>query len=348
MRPCGSFRTDYGKDMALIQSKTQWSLLAAFLGLLCLLPHVLAPSWLTFMIGMLITIIAVLGLNIVSGMAGQFNLGQAAFVLVGGYAAAILGTKADLPFLAVLPLSGLIAGLMGILIGFSSLRLMGFYLAVATFAFHELVVYGIRHGGDFTGGVRGIYGVPDASIAGFALDTDGRMFYLILLVVVALVVLSVNIVRSRIGRAFEGIKQNPMATASMGVNIYRYKLLAFFLGSAIAGLAGCLLVYYHGFVNHDMVSVWDSIWYLGMMIVGGWGSTLGAIMGVVSLDLVKKLIVTYGRDITSVITFLEFDRIVPMVTAVYGLIVILFVSFLPHGLVYVWHRVKGYYRQWPL
>jgi len=334
--------------MAIIQSKTQWGFLAAFLGFLCLLPLMLAPSWLTFMNATVITIIAVLGLNIISGMAGQFSLGQAAFVLIGAYATAILSTKADLPFLAVLPLSGLIAGLAGIVLGFSSLRLVGFYLAITTFAFHELVVYGIRHGGDFTGGVIGIFQLPDASIAGYALDTDTKMFYLILLVVVVLVFFSVNLARSRIGRAFEGIKQNWRATASMGVSIFRYKLLAFFLGSAVAGLAGCLMAYYGGFVRDDMVGVFDSIWYLGMMIIGGWGSILGVIMGVVSLELVRKLVVMHGQDIASIITFLDFDRIVPLITVIYGLLVVLFVLFMPHGLVHLWQRVKGYYRQWPL
>ena len=348
MRPCGTFRTDYGKDMALIQSKTQWCLLTVFLVFICLLPFLIDTSWLTFVNFTLITVIAVLGLNVVSGMAGQFNLGQAAFVLVGGYSAAILVVKGSLPFWATLPLSPIIAGIIGILLGLSSLRLMGFYLAIATYAFHELIVYIVRHGGSLTGGVLGIHRVPALSLGGFAFDTDTRMFYLVLLIAVMAVFFSVNLGRSRVGRAFEGIKQNWMAAKSMGVNIFGYKLLAFFIGSALAGLAGCLLVSYLGFASYEMVTVWDSIWYLGMMIIGGWGSVLGVIMGVFTLALVKHLIILHGTAITTVIPFLSFGRISPLTTVIFGLIVILFVSFQPDGLVHVWNRFKAYYRRWPL
>jgi branched-chain amino acid transport system permease protein len=347
MRTCGTFRTDYGRDMAFIQSKTQWCLLIAFLVLVCLLPFLLDASWLSFLNFTLITIIAVLGLNIVTGMAGQFNMGQAAFVLAGGYAAAILVMKGGLPFWATLPLSPLIAGIIGILLGFSSLRLMGFYLAIATYAFHEVVVYLIRHGGSLTGGVLGINRVPALSLGGFAFDTNTRMFYLVLLIVVMAVFFSVNLGRSRVGRAFEGIKQNWMAAKSIGVNIFHYKLLAFLIGSALAGLAGCLLVSYQGFASYEMVTVWDSIWYLGMMIIGGWGSVLGVIMGVLTLSVVKQLMVLYSPAITTAVPFLSFGRIAPLTTIIFGLVVILFVSFQPNGLAYFWNRFKTYYRRWP-
>ena len=348
MRPSGTFRTDYGRDMALVQTKTQWSLLAAFLVFIALLPLLLDAVWLTWVNFTLITLVAVMGLNVVTGMAGQFNLGQAALVLVGGYASGILSKEAGLPFLATLPLSCIIAGLAGVLVGFSSLRMTGFYLGIATFAFHELVVFGIRHGGDFTGGVWGLSGLPDPSIGGVPLDTDTRMFYVILLAAVAAVVFTVNLGRSRVGRAFEGIKQNWMAAQSMGVNVYRYKLLAFFIGSALAGLAGCLLVGYLGFASFEMVTIMDSIWYLGMMIVGGWGSVLGAILGVVGLELVKQVISMHGLSIASTIAFLPFERISSLVVVVYGLLIVLFLSFRPHGLVSVWNTFKTRYRQWPL
>ena len=334
--------------MAIVRTKWQWSMLGIFLAFLALLPYLLSwtgnVSWLTFLNFTLITIVAVLGLNIITGMAGQISLGHSAFVMVGAYAVAILMMKGNLPFWLALPVSSLITAVAGILVGAPSLRLKGFYLAVATFAFFFIAQYIIRNL-EIAGGSVGLIGMPPVKIGDLRIKTDTDWYYLILVVTIAAVILSANLTRSRLGRAFLALRDNDITAASMGINIYLTKLRAFFIGSLFAGIAGSLWACYITVVTPEQFNIWDSIWYLGMIVIGGGGSTAGAVLGVVFLRFISQ-----GLHVISTASWappLSSSTWISTTFAIYGLIIVLFVSFQPYGLISVWRKIKIHYKRWP-
>jgi branched-chain amino acid transport system permease protein len=321
--------------------------LVGFLCLLVLLPLILSwtrnLSWLTFLNFTMITIIAVLGLNIITGMAGQISLGHSAFLMVGGYVMALLTLKANWPFWAALPISAIITGLVGLVVAAPAIRLKGFYLAVATLAFFYISQFVIRSL-EITGGIHGLIGIPKPSIVGLAIRTDVSWFYLLMLLAILCIFFSVNITRSRLGRAFLAVRDNDVAAASLGINVALTKMRAFFVGSLFAGLAGGLGVSYISVIRVDQFTIWDSIWYLGMIIIGGGGSTAGAVMGVVFLRLISQVLHVIG---TSGWIPLSSNLSIYITYTIYGLVIILFISFKPFGLISVWRKFQVSYKRWP-
>ncbi|MFC2034535.1 branched-chain amino acid ABC transporter permease [Chloroflexota bacterium] len=347
MKRRGRGKIDYARDIAIIRSGRQWIVLVAFLCLLAVLPLILSGvhnlSWLTFLNFTMITIIAVLGLNIITGMAGQISLGHSAFIMVGGYVMALLTLKSGWPFWAALPMSAIITSLVGLVVAAPTIRLKGFYLAVVTLAFFYIAQFIIRSL-EITGGIHGLIGIPNPSIGGLAIRTDVGWFYLLILLVILCIIFSVNITRSRLGRAFVAIRDNDVAAASLGINVPLTKMRAFFVGSLFAGLAGSLGTSYISVIRLDQFTIWDSIWYLGMIIIGGGGSTAGVVMGVIFLKLISQILHVIG---TSGWIPLSSNLSVYITYTIYGLAIILFISFKPLGLISVWRKFKTSYKSWP-
>lgn len=347
MRRRGRTKTDYSQDMAII-SNGQWIILAIFLLLLVILPHILNwtlnLNWLTFINFTIITIIAVMGLNIITGMAGQISLGHSAFIMVGGYILAILTTNASWPFWGALVVATIITAVIGLIVAIPAIRLKGFYLAVVTLAFFFIAQYIIRNL-EIAGGMHGLIGIPYPVIGGLKINTDINWYYLLLVLVIVCVLFSANLTRSRIGRAFLAIRDNPVAASSLGINVPLTKLRAFLIGTLFAGLAGGLWASYVSVVRLDQFTIWDSIWFLGMLIIGGAGSTAGTIMGVIFLRLISQILhVTLMADW---MPHLSSNVTVSLNYGVYGLAIILFISYQPYGLISVWRKIKLNYKRWP-
>jgi len=159
--------------------------------------------------------------------------------------------------------------------------------------------------------------------------------------------LTKNIARTRAGRAFIAIKDNDLAAEVMGVNLWTYKLLAFFIGCVFAGVAGSLLVHYIAFASVDQFPFMNSVWYLGMLIVGGMGSTAGAIFGVVFLKLLDELVTIAGPALAAIFPAIAAQAAASLSLIMRGLVIILFLIFEPRGLHHWWERIKAYYRLWP-
>ena len=348
MKRRGRTKTDYSQDMALIGSTQQWVILAVFLAFMVILPHVLSWThnliWLTFINFTVITIIAVLGLNIITGMAGQVSLGHAAFIMVGGYTLAILTSSAHWPFWVALIISAIITAVIGFIVAVPAIRLKGFYLAVVTLAFFFIAQYIIRSLG-ITGGIHGIIGIPYPVVGGIKINTDINWYYLLLPVVIICIIFSANLSRSRTGRAFLAIRDNATAAASLGINVPLTKLRAFFIGTLFAGLAGGLWASYVSVVRLDQFTIWDSIWYLGMIIIGGGGSTAGVVMGVIFLRLISQIL--HVISTADWMPYLSSSIMVSLNYGVYGLVIVLFISFQPYGLISVWRKIKLNYKRWP-
>jgi branched-chain amino acid transport system permease protein len=344
--PSGTFNQSYAQDMAIIRTKTQWIILFVFLILIFTCPLYSSNRLLTILTIIGITVISVHGLNILTGYCGQISLGHAGFMAVGGYASGILCAKLGWSFWAALPAAGLAAGVVGLIFGLPSLRIKGFYLIMATIAAHFIIIWLILQLYGITGGADGL-AVPRPEIGGFVLKSKASYFYLVMVIACLVTFLTKNIARTRVGRAFIAIRDNDLAAEVMGINLWAYKLLAFFIGCVFAGVAGSLLVHYIAFASVDQFPFINSVWYLGMLIVGGMGSTAGAIFGTVFLKLLDELVTIAGPALAGAFPAIAAQAAASLSLIMRGLVIILFLIFEPRGLHHWWERIKAYYRLWP-
>jgi branched-chain amino acid transport system permease protein len=345
MRPCGVFDERYTQDMAIVRTKQHWAALIAALIVLYLFPLFGSYYIVSFLNTFFISVIVVLGLQIVSGYCGQISFGQPAFMAVGAYASAILTLKAGLSFWLALPLSGIIAGLFGIVGGAPSLRIKGFYLAVATIAIHFVTIWLIIHL-KITGATQGLNPLPP-EVFGFALDSDERIYYLILTVTLLMTFGARNMVRSKVGRAFVAIRDNDLAAEVMGMNLYHYKLLAFFVSCFYAGIAGSLSGHLLLVVHPEQYTLTHALWYVGMIIIGGMGSIPGVFFGVLFVRILDELVLFAAPILSSAFPWLGASPAAALGLSAFGLILIIFLIFEPRGLAHRWETFKASYRLYP-
>ncbi len=341
----GAFKESYASDQAVFANATSRFWLGILFILLLVFPFV-AGDYLLFMANLAgITIIGAVGLNILTGFAGLISLGHAAFIGVGGYTAAILATRFDLPFLLCLVLSGLMAALFGIIVGGPSLRLKGLYLCIATLAAQLILEFVFIHWESMTGGIRGINLSPP-KIFGIVLNNDFKFYFVTLTLVVLCVTAARNIFRTRVGRAFIAIRDRDISAELMGINLLQYKAYAFAISSFMAGISGCLWVNFLKTVTPEHFPLLESVRYLAMVIVGGMGSILGSILGAIFMTFVPEVISTVlGSLVTIFPTAMSF--LFPMQQVIFGLLIVIFLVFEPHGLAEIWRRVKNYFHLWP-
>jgi branched-chain amino acid transport system permease protein len=339
----GIFQENYGQDMALLRTRRQWGLLAAFFIFLLACPLFCSDRVLTIMTMIGIAIISVHGLNILTGYCGQISMGHVGFMAVGAYVSAILTAKLGWSFWTALPCAALASGLAGLVFGLPSLKIKGFYLIMATIASHFIIIWLILQLRSITGGADGL-AVPKPQIGGLVLNSKASYFYLVMVFACLATLLSLNIIRTRAGRAFVAIRDNDLAAEVMGINLWSYKLQAFFIGCVYAGVAGVLLVHYYGFASVDQFPFMDSVWYLGMLIVGGMGSIPGAILGAVSLRLLDELVTMFGPILSAAVAA---QAAASLALISRGLVIILFLIFEPRGLDHRWEMIKAYFKLWP-
>ena len=345
--PCGTRDYNYDTDMAILRTKTQWVLFFGLLVFLFTLPLYLGNYWLGVANLIGITLIAATGLNILIGYCGQLSIGHAGFIAVGAYTAAILTNRLELPFLVGLICAGFTAGFIGLIFGIPSVRVKGFYLAITTIAAQFIIIWVINHWSAVTGGFVGIK-VPYASIGGFAFRSESSQFYLIIGIAVLCTFLAKNLARTRVGRAFIAVRDNDLAAEVMGINLFYYKLLAFFIGCFLAGIAGSLLAHWVGFMNTEYFSLTESILYIGMIIIGGLGTTLGPILGVIFIRLLQQILtVQVVPFLESTFTALPSGFATGIAPMLFGLVIVLFLIFEPRGFAHRWTLFKAAYRLWP-
>jgi branched-chain amino acid transport system permease protein len=339
----GTFHENYAEDMATVQSRLQWGTLAALLAFLCAYPLFASDRTLTILTTIGIAVISVHGLSILTGYCGQISIGHSGFMAVGGYTSAVLCAKLGWPFWAALPCAALAAGIAGLIFGLPSLKIKGFYLIMATIAAQFIIIWIIIQLRSITGGTDGLL-VPRPMIGSIVLSSKTNFYYLVLGFVVLATITAHNIVRTRAGRAFIAIRDNDLAAEVMGVSLWAYKLQAFFIGCVYAGLAGSLLVHYVSFASIEQFPFMDSVWYLGMLIVGGMGSTAGAIFGVVALKLLDELVTIAGPILAAAVAP---QAAASLAIMSHGLVIIIFLIFEPRGLHHRWEMIKAYFRLWP-
>ena len=337
--------------MAIVRTRTQWGLLIALLIFVFTLPLFASTTAVHFVIYVGIVIISVQGLNVLVGYCGQISIGHSAFMVVGGYASAILTLRLGFPFWVAVPCAGLVSAVVGLFFGLPSLRVKGFYLALVTLAAQFIVPYVIINApgiNALTGGAHGLVNLHRPLSQGIGFLGADQSYYLIVMACAVLSTFFVkNLARTHIGRAFVAIRDNDIAAESVGVSLFRYKLLAFFIGCFLAGIAGSLWCHYLSSVRPELFTLWDSIWFLGMLIVGGLGSTTGVIFGVLFLRGLTEIVTVLSPAMVEALPMIGSRLMFSGIMAVYGLVIILFLVFEPRGLYHWWLRLKTSYRLWP-
>ena len=342
---CGEFRTTYIADERIFETIYPKIGTAGLLLALAALPGILGSYWLDVVNRIGIAVIGAVGLNILTGFAGQISIGHAAFLAIGAYSTANLAGPLALPFWAALPGAGLVTALVGMIFGVPSLRLKGLYLAMATLAAHFIVEFTVQHWDALTGGVAGMpVGAP--RLGRLVLDSDARLFYVIFTAVVAGVAFARNLFRTRVGRAFVAIRDRDISALVMGVHLFRYKLAAFGVSSFYAGVAGGLLAYQAKIITPENFPIGVAIDYLAMIIIGGLGSVLGSIFGAVFMTLLPELLRLAFTALSGLSPQLV-GAFASIREGFFGLLIILFLIFEPDGLAARWQTVKDYFRVWP-
>lgn len=313
------------------------------LGLIALAVAVALPFWLGSA-GMditnqiLLASIGAMALMLLTGFAGQISLGHAGLLAAGAFTAGILARETGAPFWIAIPAAALTGALLGVIFGLPSLRLRGIYLAVSTLALHFLVVY---LGGEYEtrrGFSTGILIDPPV-VFGYELWDPKGWYPLLLVLTLAVWLLSRNLLRSRTGRAWAAIHDTEVVAAALGINVARAKLWAFVISSAITAMAGALFAYYRGFVSIEAFSLFVTIQYVAMIIIGGMGSLLGAILGAAFVTLLP-------HAIEAATAYLPAQgglagSVFALNYAAFGLIMIAFLVFEPAGLAGLLRRVTG-------
>ena len=349
-RETGVFKTSYASDMALYPLPIARGTVIALLVLcIVIVPLVFGEYYLSIINLVLISIVGALGLNILVGYTGQISIGHAAFMSVGAYTAANLAVRAGLPFWITLPAGGLMAAIVGAVVGIPSLRIKGLYLAIATLAGQLIIEWIINHVPWISGGTQASIQVPRPSLFGFEMKTQGELYFFLLFFALIAIVAALNLVRSRIGRAFVAIRDQDIAAEIIGIDIFRYKLIAFAISSFYAGVCGVLYTYYFGIANYEQFQLGVSIEYLAMIIIGGLGSVLGSILGAAFVALLPLVIRTVMESVGGF--FFAANEMATVVSSmrlvIFGALIIVFLVLEPEGLNRLWRNIRNYFRVWP-
>ena len=346
------FKTGYEHDIRLFPDRRQAIKYASLVVLAVALPLLLDDFLIGEATNVLIWAIAGMGLMVLTGHAGQPSLGHAAFLAFGCYANVILMERFGLPFLVSFPLAGVMTGLFGVVIAIPALRLHGIYLAIATLALSILTEDIIVLAEPWTGGVVGL-NAPGITISGVVVDryASPALFYWLSLAVALLVTLGYrNILRAPLGRAFAAIRDSEVSAQAMGIDLARTKAAAFGLSCMVTGWAGALMGHFFYTFNHEVFTVIISIQLLLMIVVGGLGSIHGAWYGAIVVGLIPQAI-NIARDWVTVAFDTGGLAIPGLESAIFGLVLILFILFEPlgiHGRLTkwrIWFELFPFYRR---
>jgi branched-chain amino acid transport system permease protein len=347
-REAGQFKTTYTADAQIFPIRQdRIAIIALLLAAFVAVPLFVKSQYVisAILIPFLIFSLAALGLNILTGYAGQLSLGTAAFMAVGAFASYIFMLRVPgMPLLGAFVLGGLSAAFVGMLFGLPSLRIRGFYLAASTLATQFFVVWCLTKVGWFTNySSSGVITAQRMEILGMQFDTPHEKYMVVLCIVVMLALLAKNMVRSTVGRSWMAIRDMDVAAEVIGFRPMRTKLIAFAVSSFYCGIAGALYAYaYLGTVEPEAYNLDLSFRILFMIIIGGVGSILGSFLGAAFIVLMPIFLNVFAHKLglpTSVASNLEL--------MVFGGLIIFFLIVEPHGLARLWQIGKEKLRLWP-
>ncbi|MGO4887692.1 branched-chain amino acid ABC transporter permease [Anaerobacillus sp. MEB173] len=305
--------------------KTNWTGFLLFMTLVIIFPLVISKSfYLTQATFAGIYLIVAVGLGLLMGYAGQISLGQAAFYGVGAYTTAVLTTTLGWSPWIGLIFAIAIPAVLAFIMGYTMSRLSGYYLAMATLAFGIIVHSVLVEWRGVTKGASGFYGIPSIELFGYSITQGVSYFYFVWFFALLVIIISLNIVHSRVGRALRSIHDSEIASSSMGVNTGKYKMQIFILSAMFAGLAGWLFAHMSYSISPTSFTLDASILFLVMVVLGGSGSVWGAVIGTVLIKVISIVVHSLGESFTFITS--DFEHVI------FGLILMLVIIFLPRGL----------------
>lgn len=328
----------------MVETRTRWAFLTALVIGLVTFPFFASPFFLDLASQVFLSLIGAIALMLLTGFAGQISLGHAGFIAAGAYVTAILFKELNAPIWVTLPVSGLVGAILGIIFGLPSLRLKGVYLALSTLAMHFIVTYMGAEYETRRGFATGIV-IKPPSIGSFTIKDPLVWYFVLLFIAIVVLLFSVNLVRSRSGRAWVAIRDREVVAEAIGVKVPLYKLSAFVTGAVMTSISGCLFAYYRGFVSVEAYSLFLTIQYVAMIIIGGLGTILGAVFGTIFVVLLPYTIDAVGRALQVPARLTTYMFAIQY--ASFGLIMIIFLVLEPGGLVAIWSRIRNYFILWP-
>ncbi|NIM94674.1 MAG: branched-chain amino acid ABC transporter permease [Anaerolineales bacterium] len=350
-RPSGDFDRSYQHDVSFIRRPWQWVVLIASIAVMATSPIWASHDFVITANRIGYWIIAVQGLNILTGYTGQISLGQAAFMLVGGYISALSVTYLGVSFFVALPIAAVGAGLVGLIFGLPSLRVKGFYLAMATLAAQLIIPWLTRYTfTEYLGGSEGIISAPVPRIGDYVFNKPESFIHITLGVLIITTIIAANISRTRQGRAFVAIRDNDLAAELLGINLFGYKLRAFFIAAMYAGISGALRAHSDQSVGTELgYDLTESIIMLGMLVIGGLGTNLGPFLGVAFVIFFRDVFSIWVGDILAAAMPQELTArlLTSFRPLFFGLILMLFLIFEPKGLAHRWQLIKAAWRLRP-
>jgi branched-chain amino acid transport system permease protein len=324
------------QDIALLGTTRRRVYFVIALAILIVLPFRASPFLLDLANQVLFACIGALALMLLTGYAGQISLGTAGLLAAGAYSVGILVREVGAPFWITLPAAAVVGALLGLVFGLPSLRLRGLYLAISTLGLHFVVIY---LGGEYEAREVLSTGVmiDSPSIGGFTVSTGIAWYFVLLVFAMLALLISVNLRRSRTGRAWRALRERDVVASALGINVQRYKLMAFVLSATMTAIAGALFAYFRNFVSIDAFSLYLTVQYVAMIIIGGMGSITGALLG-------AGFVILFPYGIEAVAAFLP-ARFNSMVFALnystFGVVMILFLLLEPAGLMGIARRLRN-------
>jgi branched-chain amino acid transport system permease protein len=357
--PCGEYHQNYREDHAWWQTKfIKGKMILLMLVLFWGIPYVADAYWISVCNQVGYTILGALGVQLLIGFCGQVTLGHAAFLAVGAYTSTLLILEFPWPkFLLDLGLAypisilaaAVVAGIWSVLFGLPSARVKGFYLILTTMAAQFITVdFVITQYISQIGGRGQAFSLPPGTIkiGPWVIDSDLKIYYMMLVLVILLVAAVVNLLRSRVGRAWVAIRDNDISAEVMGINVVQYKLFAFFVAGFIGGVAGAFWISNLAAISPEHFPWFWSLWLVGVILIGGVGSIHGTIFGSIFMVVVMELLQMAVIPLAGVYPKLLMDFLF-IKEAAFGLAICAFMIFEPNGLAYRWWQAKNYFNLWP-
>lgn len=344
----GVYQRSYAAELALRHTRAEYVRLAAMAVAVLAMPFMLDKYWLGVVNTILIAVVGSVGLNILVGFTGQISLGQGGFLAVGAFTSAILSERGGVPVPISILVATLVTAGIGIFFGLPALRLKGLYLAIATLASQEIILFVVRRWNWLTEG-QGFLSVSRLQIGPMRIDRqffEFQWYWILLLIAVGTIITARNLFRTGLGRSFMAVRDQDIAAEAIGVDLTRAKMAAFGISSGFVGLAGALTAHYTETVTWERFTLDVSILYLAMVIVGGLGSIAGSVYGAAFMLAIPAVLQRVGDSIRD--TLPEVTSKLPAIeNAIFGLVIVGFLIVEPRGLDRIWQRIKNYFRYWP-
>lgn len=358
--------TSYRQDMALLNTRSKVLGALVVLVVAALMPLMVTDDLLIILASGLVLAIGAIGLNLVTGYAGQVSLGHAFFVGVGAYTAAVMAGDPDGRYLGLgidfMPAwllgAGLVAALCGAVVAPLATRLRGLYLAIVTLGLVFIGQYFFFEWNEMTGGAQVGRDAAEPAFLGIEFTVDEgfkggwteeqKLYWLFLAVLVVAALVARNVARSRVGRAFAAIRDRDVAAGVMGVNLTRYKVIAFTISSFYAGIAGALMFSGSGHFTPESFNLLLSVQFIAIVLIGGVATISGTIMGAMLIAILPRI----ASELPAFVPFLsssasEHPNIFDFEQIMYGVLIVAFLLFEPRGLFGIWHRVRTYWKSFP-